>query len=88
MSSRSCKFGFEPTIFRKTEITSNCKILTDYAKESYRKNEISKELYANFINYIIPLCLERTIEEKFNEIIPRWNKRFNNWFYPNTEEAS
>jgi len=66
----------------------NFEILADYARSAYRDNEISKEFYLKFMEFIIPLCLEQMIENKFNEIIPKWNKRFSNWLYPNLEETS
>ena len=80
--------SFNPIAFHKTEFASDCKILTDYAKRLYRENEISQELYAKLINYIVPLCIEQMIEDKLSQIIPKWNKRFDSWFYPNLEESS
>lgn len=88
MSSRVWKYN--PIDIIMTAETSSaakdCRILLDYARSSYRKNEISRDLYIKFINYIIPICLECAIEDKFNEIIPRWNKRFSNLLYSNAEE--
>jgi hypothetical protein len=86
MSSRWASFN--PSTFRKAEFASDCKILTDYAKGLYRENEISRELYGKFLSYIVPLCIEQMIEDKLSEVIPKWNKRFDSWFYPNLEESS
>jgi hypothetical protein len=59
------------------------KIIKDYIQKLYLKDEISTDLYIKFISYIVQLYLEQMIEDKLDEIIPRWNKRFYDWLSPN-----
>ena len=63
-----------------------CRILVDHARSLYLQNHITKETFIKLMDYIMPMCLERAIEDKINEIIPKWNKRFSNFLYANMEE--
>lgn len=69
-----------------SSISKEMKALIEYAKTAYLQNHISRDTYLKLMNFIIPICLENTIENKINEIIPRWNKRFNNYLCHNMEE--
>lgn len=66
----------------------NFTILANHARWLYRENEISGAVYIKLIQFIGPLCIEQMIEDKVNEIIPTWSKRFSHWLQPMLEETS
>lgn len=62
------------------------KVLTDYVHSLCSKNQASCELYVKLFRFIAAHYLERVIEDKFDEEISLWSKKYSRWFNPQLEE--
>lgn len=63
------------------------KVLSSYAHSMCFENKISYEFYRKFLRLIAATYLQQEIEDKIDESVSLWSKRFSDWFGPHWEKS-